>query len=169
MAQGLFTPLRLRGINGQKGFEAMSAPVTNRELVIFGIAVVAVAVAITQYVMDARAPVWQHMRPGFGEGWRGHGGGGFGGPRGERMGGPGGGFMAMADRNKDGFITKDELMNGARTHIDEMFDVMDTDKDGKLSREELVKGRDLMRQRMWAKFEAERKASAEALPADEVK
>lgn len=136
----------------------MSSPVTNRELVIFGIAVVAVAVALTQYI-NMRNPVgmgafgWQ-PRPGFHEGWRGHPDGRFGGPDGR---GPGGGrFMAMADTNKDGYITKDELMAGAKTHIDEMFEVMDTDHDGRLSKDELAKGRELMRQRMWLKMQAAR-------------
>lgn len=149
----------------------MSSPVTNRELVIFGIAVVAVAVAVGQFI-NARSPYgmgvhgWQ-PRMGFHDGWRGamdgHGPGGFGMMRGDGPRGPGG-FLMRADVNRDGTITKDELVAGANAHIDELFEVMDTDKDGKLSKEELAKGRELMRERMRAKWAAERTAP-DAAPA----
>lgn len=53
-----------------------------------------------------------------------------------------------ADTNKDGFLTKDEMLAQHKIRLDEMFAKSDTDKDGKLSKDELKKGREAMRAKM---------------------
>ncbi len=53
-----------------------------------------------------------------------------------------------ADANKDGFLTKDEMLAQHKIRLDEMFAKSDTDKDGKLSKDELKKGREAMRAKM---------------------
>jgi Ca2+-binding EF-hand superfamily protein len=58
-------------------------------------------------------------------------------------------FLEKYDKNKDGFIERDELPQRLR----HAFDLVDTNKDGKLSREELEKGAVyLQRQRRPADF-----------------
>jgi hypothetical protein len=73
------------------------------------------------------------------------------------------------DTNKDGFVTRDEMLVKQQARLDEMFATVDTDKDGKLSRDEMQKGRELMRAKWKARIEAERKAedqpATEAAPA----
>lgn len=97
----------------------------------------------------------------------------------EMRGGPEGGpdadrakfdFFAKADVNKDGFLTKDEMLAGQQARLDELFAIADTNHDGKLSKDEMEKGRDLMRAKMHARYEAERqgKAAAEATPNDAI-
>lgn len=96
-----------------------------------------------------------HDRPGFERRFDGHG------PRGDRdRKRPD--FFAMGDTNKDGVITKDEMIAKQTARLDEFFATVDTDKDGKLTREEMEKGRKLMREKMKARFEAERDAAKDA-------
>ncbi|MDY0029388.1 MAG: EF-hand domain-containing protein [Pseudobdellovibrionaceae bacterium] len=61
-------------------------------------------------------------------------------------------MFAKADTNKDGFLTKQEMLEAHKTKLDEMFEKADTDKDGKLSPEEMKKGRDIMREKFREKF-----------------
>ena len=75
-------------------------------------------------------------------------------------------FFARDDANKDGFITKEEMQASQTARLDEFFATADTNKDGKLSREEMEQGRKLMREKMKARFEAERKAAGEAPAAE---
>lgn len=71
-------------------------------------------------------------------------------------------FFKDADTDKDGFITKDEMTAKQTARLNELFATVETDHDGKLSAAELEKGRELMRAKMKARFEAERKAAEEA-------
>jgi hypothetical protein len=68
-------------------------------------------------------------------------------------------FFAKADTNADGFVTREEMAARQEAKLDEMFETVDTNKDGQLSREEMEKGRDLMRAKMKARYEAERKGA----------
>ncbi|MCC6924465.1 EF-hand domain-containing protein [Novosphingobium sp.] len=63
------------------------------------------------------------------------------GKHGEHGGKRGGMMMKMADANKDGAVTRDELQAAAAKH----FDMMDANKDGKLTKEERQAARDKMR------------------------
>lgn len=56
-------------------------------------------------------------------------------------------FM-KADKNGDGFLTKEEMLESHKERIDEMFANMDSNKDNKLSKEEMAKGREAMRAKM---------------------
>jgi hypothetical protein len=75
---------------------------------------------------------------------------GPGGPGGHE-GGPGH-FMKDADKNNDGFLTRDEMEAKQKEHLDEMFAKADTDHDGKLSREELKAFHEQMRAKMQERF-----------------
>ena len=61
-------------------------------------------------------------------------------------------MFAKADKNKDGFITKDEMYEAHKARIDEMFAKADTDNDGKLSPEEMKKGHQAMREKFREKM-----------------
>lgn len=67
-------------------------------------------------------------------------------------------FFAMSDADKDGFVTKDEMLARQQARTDELFATVDSDKDGKLTKDEMEKGRELMRAKMKARFEAGQKA-----------
>ena len=96
-----------------------------------------------------------HERPGFERRFDGHGPRDERGPRADRdRKRPD--FFAMGDVNKDGVITKDEMLAKQTERLDDFFATVDTDKDGKLTREEMEKGRDLMKAKMKARFAAER-------------
>ena len=73
-------------------------------------------------------------------------------PKGPREGGPGkdrgAKMFEAADANKDGELTKGEMMGAHQQRIDKMFAELDTDKNGTLSKPELEKGRDKMREAM---------------------
>jgi hypothetical protein len=56
-------------------------------------------------------------------------------------------FM-KADKNADGFLTKEEMLESHKEKIDQMFNDSDSDKDGKLSKDEVDKGREVMRAKM---------------------
>ena len=57
-----------------------------------------------------------------------------------------------ADKNKDGVLTKDEMLNAHKDRVDDMFEKLDTDKSGTLSKAELDKGREEMRNKMKERF-----------------
>ncbi len=65
-----------------------------------------------------------------------------------------------ADANKDGFLTKDEMLDAHKKRIDKMFENTDTDKDGKLSTGELEKGREAMRAKFKDRFKGDKPADA---------
>lgn len=65
--------------------------------------------------------------------------------------------FAKADKNGDGFLTKEEMQAAQQKRLDEMFAKLDTNKDGKLSKEEMAAGKKEMREKMKAHWE-ERKA-----------
>ena len=67
-------------------------------------------------------------------------------------GGPGDRF-GNADLNKDGFLTKAEMMDVQQKRMDKMFSESDTDGDGKLSQAELQAGFKAMREKMRARFD----------------
>jgi Spy/CpxP family protein refolding chaperone len=73
--------------------------------------------------------------------------------------------LMHADGNKDGFLTKEEMIDAQRKKIDKMFERTDTDKDGKLSVEERQKAREEMRKRWESRKSG--KASPEGGAADE--
>lgn len=91
-----------------------------------------------------------HQRPGFGHM----------GPRGPMDGPSHGKFMQRmmqdADTNKDGFLTKDEMLAAHTRRVEQMFADLDTNHDGKLDADELAKGRELMRAKMMQRWQAER-------------
>lgn len=60
-----------------------------------------------------------------------------------------------ADKNTDGFLTKDEMLEAHKARLDKMFEKTDLDKDGKLSQEEMEKGREEMKKR-WKERRAEK-------------
>lgn len=60
--------------------------------------------------------------------------------------------FANADKNGDGFLTKDEMLAEQKERLDKMFSETDTDKDGKLSREELRAGKMKMMQKFREKM-----------------
>ena len=66
-----------------------------------------------------------------------------GGPRGPR-----GNHFAEADTNKDGYLTKDEMLAQHKARLDKMFAEADTNKDGKLSKDEMEAARGKFRERM---------------------
>jgi hypothetical protein len=80
--------------------------------------------------------------------------GGAGGP--PPSGGPNGlegkakheGMFMKADKDADGFLTKEEMLESHKEKIDQMFKNLDGDKDGKLSKDEMAKGREIMRAKM---------------------
>lgn len=69
----------------------------------------------------------------------------FGKDRGAKM-------FEEADKNKDGVLTKEEMLEAHKARVDEMFEKFDTDKSGTLTREELDKGREEMRSKMKERF-----------------
>lgn len=71
-------------------------------------------------------------------------------------------MFAKTDTNKDGFLSKEEMLTGQRERLDEMFATADTNKDGKLSPEEMKKGREAMHAKMKAKMEQMKKERAAA-------
>lgn len=68
--------------------------------------------------------------------------------RGEGGRGDGGKIFERIDKDKKGYITKEDMLEFHKERIDEMFKDLDVDKDGKLTREELAKGREKMRDKM---------------------
>ena len=60
-----------------------------------------------------------------------------------------------ADKNTDGFLTKEEMLDAHKARIDKMFEKTDLDKDGKLSKEEMEKGREEMKKR-WKERKGEK-------------
>ena len=85
-----------------------------------------------------------------------------GGPDGPPPGGPEGGpgkhgdrgakMFEEADKNKDGVLTKDEMLDAHKNRVDDMFEKLDADKSGTLSKAELDKGREEMRNKMKERF-----------------
>lgn len=70
-------------------------------------------------------------------------------PSAEGAGGHHGGEMFnRADANKDGFLTREEMLKAHEARIDKMFADLDTSKDNKLSQDEMKAGRDKMRAKM---------------------
>lgn len=63
----------------------------------------------------------------------------------------------MMDTNKDGFVTKEEMMDMHKKHVDRLFEKADKDKDGKLSKEEWKEGKKAMRAEMKDRKEDMRK------------
>lgn len=133
---------------------------TNREMfllaasILFASTTLGLALKGTLHKGPHKGP--DHGRPGFERPFEGHG--------------PHGGkdrkrpdFFAMGDVNKDGVITKEELLAKQTERLEEFFTTVDTNKDGKLTREEMDAGRKLMKDKMKARFEAER-AAAPAAP-----
>jgi len=47
-------------------------------------------------------------------------------------------MFEKTDTNKDGFISKDEMIASHKARIDDMFEKMDTNKDGMISHNELL-------------------------------
>lgn len=66
-----------------------------------------------------------------------------GGPRNHR-----GDHFAKADANKDGYLTKDEMLAMHKARLDKMFTEADTNHDGKLSKDEMETARGKFRERM---------------------
>lgn len=60
--------------------------------------------------------------------------------------------FAKADKDGDGFLTKEEMLEEHKVRLDEMFEKTDTDKDGKLSPEEMRQGMQQMREKFREKF-----------------
>lgn len=89
---------------------------------------------------------WKHKDGKFGDKFR-------GGP--DRM-------IKEADTNKDGQLTKDEMIAAHTQRMDKMFAELDTNKDGQLSKDELAKGHKKMREKMMKKFKDEDRADAPA-------
>jgi hypothetical protein len=121
------------------------ATMTNREMFLLATTIL---FASTTAGMALQG-VLHHGRPGF---ERMHGK-----PDGDRP-DRGARMFEETDTNKDGFVTRDEMLAKQQARLDEMFTTVDTDKDGKLSRDEMQKGRELMRAKWKARLEAERKA-----------
>jgi len=69
------------------------------------------------------------------------------------------------DTNRDGFVTRDEMLALQNERLAELFATVDTNQDGKLTRDEMEQGRKLMHAKMKARFEAERQAPAQPAPA----
>lgn len=61
-------------------------------------------------------------------------------------------MFEKTDTNKDGFISKEEMIASHKARIDDMFEKMDTNKDGKLSQDELKAGREAMRNKFREKY-----------------
>ncbi len=72
--------------------------------------------------------------------------------------------FAEADKNNDGFITKEEMTAAQKAKMDKMFADLDTDKDSKLSKAEMEAGKKQMREKMKAHWN-EKKAKGEVPPA----
>ncbi len=75
-----------------------------------------------------------------------------GGPRADGFEKRGREMFEKTDTNKDGFISKDEMIASHKARIDDMFEKMDTNKDGKLSQDELKAGREAMRNKFREKY-----------------
>ena len=82
-----------------------------------------------------------HDGPGKPEGKH----GGKHGDRGAKM-------FEEADKNKDGALTKQEMLDAHKDRVDDMFEKLDTDKSGTLSKAELDKGREEMRNKMKERY-----------------
>lgn len=65
----------------------------------------------------------------------------------------GGEMFMRADVNKDGYLSKEEMLDAHKGRIDEMFSTADTDHDSKLSREEMKQGREAMHKKFREKME----------------
>jgi Ca2+-binding EF-hand superfamily protein len=68
-----------------------------------------------------------------------------GGPHGDKKGAK---MMERIDTDKDGFLTKDEMLEAHKARLDEMFERDDTNGDGKLSPEELKAAKESFKDRM---------------------
>lgn len=63
----------------------------------------------------------------------------------------------MMDTNKDGFVTKEEMMDMHKKRVDRLFEKADQNNDGKLSKEEWKEGKKAMRAEMKDRKEEMRK------------
>ena len=78
-----------------------------------------------------------------------------------------------ADKNSDGFLTREEMDAAHKEKLDNMFGKLDTDKDGKLSKTELEAGRKEMRAKWQNKMQndyqsmRDKHTSGDANPAKE--
>lgn len=119
---------------------------TNREMFLLATSIL-FASTTAGLVLQGTLHKGPHHRPGFDRPWDGD-------KRGPRP-----DFFAMIDADKDGFITRDEMTAHHAAKLADMFATADTDKDGRLTRDEMKKGRELMREKMKARFKAERDAA----------
>ncbi len=79
------------------------------------------------------------------------------GPRDGHRGGKHGKMFEESDKDGDGFLTKDEMLESHKKRVESMFETLDTDKNNKLSKEELAKGRDKMKAK-WKEKREEKEA-----------
>ena len=62
--------------------------------------------------------------------------------------GKGAAMFEAADTDKDGSLTRDEMLNAHKNRVNEIFDKLDSDKNGSVTKEEMAKGRDEIREKM---------------------
>ena len=78
-------------------------------------------------------------------------------------------MFEKADANKDGALTKEEMLNAHKKRIDDMFERLDTDKSNTLSKAELDKGRTEMHKKMKERWKENHEQAPGDTPKDGVK
>jgi hypothetical protein len=122
-------------------------PMTTREMILFGAVAVLASTTLSLFFTT--------LKPWHGPGPRPMHAFVPGGPQGpqqphHKKGGPSFGerMMLRADTDKDGFLTREEMLEDNRRFVEKLFTEADLDQDGKLSPDEMKKGREALRNKM---------------------
>ncbi len=64
----------------------------------------------------------------------------------------GGAMFDQADVDKDGALTRDEMLAAHKKRVNEIFDKLDADKSGTVTKDEMNKGREMLREKLRQHF-----------------
>ena len=64
----------------------------------------------------------------------------------------GGAMFDQADVDKDGALTRDEMLAAHKKRVNEIFDKLDADKSGTVTKDQMNKGREMLREKLRQHF-----------------